>query len=139
MCLSQDCSTWSFIAASRLDSNEAVLNNVDTSNAVFAGKLVECKEDVDWVRDGGGSGRAKAFAEDFEFLWHTSGEVQGDPLWGIRCFLNGLCEFPHVCWRRDIGIFKNTSFVRDVEEILVGGPGLCSGLGDWDTALSCEL
>ena len=87
---SEDSGGWRFVTTSRLDTNESVLNDVDTPNTVLSGESVECQENLDSVGDalavGGG------------------GDLDGETLEPFNVNLLGLLggvlrrggELPHV-------------------------------------------
>lgn len=76
----QDGQTGSLVAAAGLETDEAVLNNVDAADTVTAADGVGGEKEFDWVGDGldiiaTGSGRVCEF--DGETLVEGDGEVFG--------------------------------------------------------------
>jgi len=121
------------VTTSRLDTNESVLDDINSSNTVLSGEGVEGKEDLDSI------GNALAVGGGRDFDGNTLEELDSDLLGLFRGVLRRSSQFPHVVGRSLIGVLENTGFVRDVEEILVGGPGLGSGLNNGDTVLGGVL
>ena len=121
------------VTTSRLDTNESVLDDINSSNTVLSGEGVEGKEDLDSV------GNTLAVGGGRDLDGDTLEELDSDLLglfWGV---LGRSSQLPHVVGRSLIGVLENTGFVRDVEEVLVGRPGLGSGLNDGDTVLGGVL
>lgn len=75
---------------------------------------------------------------DSDFGGKASSKVDGDTIGGGGCLLGVCGEFPHVGWGCGVGVFEDPGFVRNVEEVLVGGPGLGSGLLDGDRFFSSK-
>jgi len=113
------------IASSGLDANESILDDIDTANTMLPGQIVQGGEDFDTISVG--------FSVcDYNFDGKSTLEFDGKSFRGLRRVFGGYSEFPHVCRWGGVGIFKNARLVRDVEQVLVGRPGLSSGLGDRD-------
>lgn len=130
---SEDGGGGRLVTSSGLDTNESVLDNVDTSDTVPSGEGVEREEDLDSV----GHNLAIGWEEDLHGETLGPLDVNGlRLLWGL---LWGHGELPHVIGRRLVGVLEDTSLVRDVEQVLVGRPWLGGGLGDWDTVGSSVL
>lgn len=118
----QDGRARGFVASSTLDTDETVLDNVDTADTVLASELVESQEDFDRVRNGCAFGGHLGFGTsgvDQELNRDTllKGDRQSFRL--RRGFLEALDELPHVIGRGRIGVLEDTSLVRDVEQVLV--------------------
>lgn len=100
-----------FVTTSRLDTDESVLDNVDSSDTVFPGKGVQHEEHIDSI--GVGS--------------RADGDFDGETLFKDDLDLLGLVgsvfgrggQFPHVGGRGGVGVLEDTSFVRDVEEVFI--------------------
>lgn len=130
---SEDGGGRGLVTSSRLDTNESVLDDIDSSNTVLSGEGVEGEEDLDRVGDalavGGG------------------GDLDGETLEELNVNLLGLLgsllgrdgQFPHVVGRSLVGVLEDTGFVGNVEEVFVGRPWLGSSLDDWDTVLGSVL
>jgi hypothetical protein len=121
------------VTSSGLDTDESVLNNVDTANTVFPAESIQSKEDLDTI------GVSLLLLWNVNLDGKTAFEFNGDALRGLRCVLGGGSQFPHVCWRGGVGVLKDACLIGNMEQVLVGGPRLCSGLGDRDVALGCIL
>lgn len=114
MCDPEDRSGGRLVAPTRLDADEPVLDNVNTADAVFAGECVEREEDVHCV------GVCLILFRHYHLHGKTGLELDRDALGRIgRVFGSGR-QFPHVCGGRSIGIFEDTGFIRDMEQVLVG-------------------
>jgi hypothetical protein len=130
---SENGSGWRLVATSRLDTNESVLDNVDSSNTVLSGEGVQGKEDLDSVGD------ALAVGGGGDLDGDTLEELDSDLLGLFRGLLRRSSQLPHVIGRSLVGVLKDTSLVRDVEEVLVGRPGLSSSLDNGDPILGSVL
>jgi hypothetical protein len=119
------------VAASRLEADEAVLDNVSAAHAVLAGQGVDGQEELDGVGDGLGSPVDAVGESCREAFAECEGKVQGCR--GSVERVRG--ELPHVFWRCRVWIFEDSSFVGAVSKILIHGPwfGFCRG--HWDTHL----
>src|SRR5690554_586417 len=51
MSSSEHCAGWCFVNASRLDSNEAIFNNVHSSHTVVSSQHVQVSHHLQWVSD----------------------------------------------------------------------------------------
>ena len=110
---SEDGSSGGLIASSRLDSDEPVLDDIDSSDSVLSGESVEGEEDLNGVGDGLLGG------EDVDLGGDTLGELDEDVLGGVGSVLRVGGELPHVSRRGGVGILEDTGLVGDVEEVLV--------------------
>lgn len=120
------------VASARFDADETVLDDVDPSDAMLARERVQLEEDLDRI------GVCLVGRGDLD--GETGPELDGDAIglgWGV---FDGLGELPHVFWRGRVGIFEDASFVGNVEEVFICGPGLGSCLlnGDLFFAGVCE-
>lgn len=139
MSLSQNGSSRTLITSSRLDTNESVLNNVTSSNPMLPRQRIQSQEDLNRIGDFLSSGRRNGSLisrVNQKTRRNTLGEVDRNPLGRLGCVFEGLSKFPHVGRRSGIGVFEDTGFVGDVEEVLVGRPGLGGRLEDVDTFFS---
>ena len=101
-----------FITPSRLYTNESVLDNIDSAHTVFPRQSVKLQKDLNGVSD------------DFTVLRcdlrrETSGPFDTESFGLFGGFLRGRGQFPHVVGRGRVGVFQDTGFVRDVEEVLI--------------------
>lgn len=130
---SEDGSSRRLVASSRLDTDESVLDNVDSTDTVLSGEGIEREEDINSVGDNlaiGGVGH---------FDGQTLGKFNLDLLGLLGGLLRGSGQFPHVIGRGLVGVLEDTGFVRDVEQVFVGRPWLGSGLHNGDTVASGVL
>ena len=134
VCCTKDGGTWGFVAPSRLDTNEAVFDDIDTANTVFAAQSVQGEEDVYRVRDS-----LLVVSWDEEAFGEAAFEVNSNDIGGLWGLFKALRELPHVAWRGDTRIFQDTCFVRDVEEVLVGRPWLGGSLLNRNVLLGSKL
>ena len=118
----------SLVATTGLKTNEAVLDNVDTSNAVSASNGIGLQEELNGICDG------LSLAGD-QLLGKTLLEHQCEVLWGIWRLQWVDCQFPHVGWSGDIWVFQNTSLIAAVCQVLVHAPWLALCAADGDTGL----
>lgn len=124
--------TGSLVATTGLEANEAVLDNVDTTNTVTAGNGVDSQEEL------GGIGLDLAVLV-LELDGKTLLEVDGEVLRSLGSLPGVDSELPHVLWGSDVGVLENTSLVGAVSQVLVHGPGLALGAGDGDARLLSVL
>jgi hypothetical protein len=132
VCGAQASETRGLVAAARLDTDETVLNNVDTADTVTAGDGVGSQEDVNSIR----SSLLLAVLGVLELNGKTLLEVDGEILRLVGSGKRVDSELPHVGGRSDIRVLQNTSLIRAVGQILVHTPGLGLGGSDGDTLLS---
>lgn len=126
---SQNGCTRRFVASSRFDTDESILDDIDSTNTVFPAQSIESREDFYSISV------LFLFIRHHEFDGKTTFEFNGNALGSLWSFFRGCGEFPHVCRWSGIRILENTSLVRDVEKVLVGGPGLSCGLNNGDSLL----
>ncbi|THX43602.1 Bystin-domain-containing protein [Aureobasidium pullulans] len=120
--------TGGLVAATRLETDEAVLDNVDTANTVLAGNGVDSKEEL------GGIGDSLA-AGELSLDGQTLLEVK-DKVLGLLGSLGGVDgQLPHVLGGSDVGVLEDTGLVTAVGQILVHAPGLALCAGDGDAGL----
>lgn len=123
--------TGGLVAATRLDTDEAVLNNVDTTNPVAASNSVGGQEKVNSV----GSDLLLATLSVFQLDGDARLEVNGEILGLVRGGERVLGELPHVGGRSDVGVLEDTGLVRAVGQVLVHRPGLGLGGGHGNALL----
>ncbi|TIA03603.1 Bystin-domain-containing protein [Aureobasidium pullulans] len=120
--------TGGLVAATRLETDEAVLDNVDTANTVLAGNGVDSKEEL------GGIGDSLA-AGELSLDGQTLLEVK-DKVLGLLGSLGGVDgQLPHVLGGSDVGVLEDTGLVTAVGQVLVHAPGLALCAGDGDAGL----
>jgi hypothetical protein len=123
--------TGGLVAATGLDTDETVLDDVDTANTVAAGNGVSGQEELDGVGDGLLLATLSVLELDGDTLLEEEGEVLG--------LIGGgqgvLGQLPHVGGRSGIGVLQDASLVRTVGQVLVHGPGLGLGGGDGNALL----
>lgn len=130
MSCAEDGSAGGLVASSGFYSDKSVLDDVNSSDAVLAAQSVESKEDFHRI--------GVCFIACHDLDGKTGLEFDGDAFRVGRRILRGCGKLPHISRRSGIGVFKDTSFVRDVEKILVGRPWLGGSLGDRDRLLGCK-
>lgn len=130
---SEDGSGGRLVTSSRLDTDESVLDDIDSSNTVLSGEGVQRKKDLDSV------GNTFAVGGSGDLDGDTLEELDSDLLGLFGGLLGGGGQLPHVIGRSLVGVLKDTSLVRDVEEVLIGRPGLGSSLDNGDTVLGGVL
>lgn len=129
----EDGGTGRFVTASRLDADESVLDNVDPADSVLPGERIELQEDLDGIGVHGSSsghgdlGRQAPLELDDNLLGLVGG------------VLGRSGQLPHVSGRGGVGVLENSCLVGNVEQVLVGRPGLRSGLEDRHAVLSSVL
>jgi len=109
----QDSGAWRFVAPSRFHADESVLDDVNSSDTVFPAESIQREEDLD------GIGVVFCLSRDGNFDWKPTLKFDGDSLGFLRRILRSSSQFPHVNGRGNVGVFENSSLVRDVEEIFV--------------------
>lgn len=120
--LPEDGSRGSLVASTRLDTDEPVLNNIDTSNTVLASEGVEGKVNLDGVGDLGSLGRGDGLGTrrvDDHLDGNSPLEGDGETLGLGGSVLEVLGQLPHVGGRGRVGVLEDTGLVRDVVEVLV--------------------
>ena len=117
------------VAAAGLDADETVLDDVDTADAVLARERVEREEHVDGV------GVLLLLRGDGHLDGEPARELDRDALGRVWRVLGRGGQLPHVGGRRGVGVLEDAGLVGDVEEVLVGRPGLRGGLLDGDLLL----
>lgn len=131
MSSAQTGQTRGLVATTRLDTDEAVLDNVDTADTVAAGDGVGGQEELDGVGDDLGLAGLGVLELDGVTLLEVKGEVLGL----IGGGQGGLGELPHVLGRGDVGVLQDTGLVGAVGQVLVHAPGLGLGGSDGDILL----
>lgn len=103
VCDTEDGSGGRLVATTRLDTDEAILDDVDTSDAVLAGKRVEDEEDLDLV--------GVLLAAGVDLDGETALELDRD-LFGLTgSILSVGGQLPHVLGRGSVRVLKDTSLV----------------------------
>jgi len=120
--LPEDGSSGSLVASTTLDTNEPVLDDVDTSNTVLASEGVEGEVHLDGVGDLGSLGRGDGLGSrgvDDDLDGDSLLEGDGETLGLRRSVLEVLSQLPHVGGRGRVGVLEDTGLVRDVVKVLV--------------------
>lgn len=123
--------TGGLVAAAGLDTDETVLDDIDTANTVTAGNGVSGEEELDGV----GNSLLLASLGVLELGGDTLLEVESEVLGLIGGGQGVLGQLPHVGGRSGIGVLQNAGLVRAVGKVLVHRPGLRLSGGDGDTLL----
>ena len=128
----EDGKTWGLVASTGLESDETVLNDINTSNTVAAADGVGLKEELK------GAGDVLALGV-LEGDWDTLLELDGEVLWLIWSgeWVGG--ELPHIFWWSVIWVLKVAGLVGAVSSVLIHGPWLGLGGGNWDAGLGGVL
>lgn len=132
MSSAQKSETRGLVATTRLDTDETVLNNVNTANTVTTGNRVGSQEELDRVGNGLLLTVLGVLQLHRETLVEVNNEVFG--LVGSGERVGG--QFPHVSGRSGVGVLQDTGLVGAVGQVLVHTPWLGLGRGDGDTLLS---
>ena len=119
MCRAEDRRTGGLIAPAALDADEPILDDVDPADAMLPSEGVESEENVDGVGVG-----SVILVREGDFDGESGDELDGDAFGGRWRVFGCGGELPHVGRGGCVGIFEDAGFVRDVEEVFVGGPGL---------------
>lgn len=127
----QKSETRGLVAATRLDTDETVLDNVNTANTVTTGNGVCGQEQLDRV----GDGLLLAVLGEIKLNGDTLLEVHDEVLGLLRGLQRVRGQLPHVGRRSGVGVLQNTGLVRAVGQVLVHTPGLGLGRGHRDTLL----
>lgn len=113
VCDAKDGRCGGLVASARLDADEAVLDDVDASNAVLASQRVELKEHVDRVRV------LFVLGGDGDLHGQALLELDGNAFRGSGSVFGSGGQLPHVIWRCGVGVLKDARLVRNVKQILV--------------------
>lgn len=108
----KDSSTRRFVASTGLNANEPVLDDIDTSDTVFPSQRIESEEDLDRVG-------VLLSALDGELRGQAGLEGDGNTFGSGGRVGDRGGQFPHVGGRGGVGVFEDTGFVGDVEEVFV--------------------
>jgi hypothetical protein len=127
----QGSETRGLIAATGLDTDETVLDDINTANTVAAGNGVSGQEELDGV----GDGLLLATLSELELDGDTLLEEEGEVLGLIGSVQGVLGQLPHVGGRGGIGVLQDAGLVRAVGQVLIHGPGLGLGGGDGNALL----
>lgn len=123
--------TWSLIAATRLDTDEPVLNNVNTTNTVTTSSSVGGQEELNRV----GNSLLLTVLSVFQLNRDTLVEVNDKVLRLVRSSERVGGQFPHVRRRCGVGVLEDAGLVRAVSQVLIHTPGLGLGRGHRDALL----
>lgn len=123
--------TGGLVAAAGLDTDETVLDDIDTANTVTAGNGVSGEEELDGV----GNSLLLASLSVLELDGDTLLEVESEVLGLIGGGQGVLGQLPHVGGRSGVGVLQDAGLVRAVGKVLVHRPGLRLSGGDGDTLL----
>lgn len=93
----QDGGTGRFVTSSGLDTDESILDNIDTAHTVFTSKSVESQEDLN------GIGVCVGACGDLD--GKTSLKFDGDPFGSDGGIFGSGGKFPHVSWGCGVGVF----------------------------------
>lgn len=127
VCKAEDGHSWGVVAATALESDEPVLDDIDTSNSVDFANLVQGAEQLDGLG-------LLALGGD-KLGWETLLEVDGD-LGGLIGSVPGIvCHDPHVIWWAVRWVLQNASFIRAVSHVLVHAPWLSLGCNNGNVGL----
>jgi len=101
----EDGSTGGFVTSSGLDTDESVLDDIDSTDSVLSSERVELEEDLDGVGvDGSASGDGDLGRQSLDKL--------DDNLLGLfRSSLGRAGQLPHVGRRGSVGVLQNSSLV----------------------------
>lgn len=124
--------TGGLVAATRLDTDETVLDNIDTANTVAAGDSVGSQEDVNGV----GDGLLLAILGVLKLDGDTLLEVDGEVLGLVRGGQGVRRQLPHVGGGSGVRVLQDTGLVGAMGQVLIHTPGLGLGGGDGDALLS---
>lgn len=118
--------TGGLVAATGLDTDETVLNDIDTANTVTASNGVSGQEEVNRVSDGLLLTTLSVLKLDGDTLLEEECEVLGL----IRGRQRVLGQLPHIGGRSCVGVLQDAGLVGAVSQVLIHGPGLGLGGGD---------
>ena len=124
--------TRGLVAATRLNTDETVLNNVNTANTVTTGNGVGSQEELDRV----GNSLLLAVLGVLQLHRETLVEVDDEVFRLVGSGERVGGQFPHVSGRSGVGVLQDTGLVGAVGQVLVHAPGLGLGRGDRDALLS---
>ena len=127
--LTEEGSTGSLVDATRLDTDEAVLHNVNAADAVLASDLIAVQKDVEGIGLDGTVGLVGDLDGDAGL------ELNGNRLGHVGGVLGRGGHLEHGLLIGTVGILEHTRLVRGVVQILVDGVvGLGLGI-DGDVVL----
>src|SRR3990167_1967769 len=110
MALEHDGAAGGLIAAARLHADEAVLDDIQTTDAVLAADAAESSQH---------GVRAHVLAVDGNDIALAVGQL--DIGGGIRRCLGGDSPFPHVFFVLGPGVFQHAAFIGDMQQVGVHG------------------
>lgn len=117
--------TRSLVAATRLDTDETVLDDINTANTVAAGNGIGSQEQLDRV----GDSLLLAALSVIELHGNTLLEVHNKVLRLLRGLQRVNSQLPHVGGGGGVRVLEDTGLVRAVGQVLVHTPGLGLGRG----------
>lgn len=129
----QDSGSWGFVASTGLDTDESVLDDVDTTDTVLPAEGVQGNKDIDGV------GVDLVILRHGDLHGETTLEIDRDLFGLLRGFFWRSRQLPHVDRRGGVGVLEDTSLIGDMEQVFIGGPWLGSGLLNGDVLFSCVL
>lgn len=121
----------SIVAATGLETDEAVLNDIDTANTVVVTNLVEELEEFN--RTSG------LLAIDNDLDGDTLLKDDGELLGSVGGVLGVNSAGPELLGGSVVGILKNASLVAAVDKVVIHGPRGLGGRGDGDVLVGGVL
>ncbi len=106
-----------FITSSRFDTDETILDDIDSTDTVLPSEGVEGQKDIDGI----GMDRTSSGNSDFD--GKTFFEFDGEVFGFLGSVFGSGSEFPHIGGRGGVGVLEDTGLVRDVEEVFICGSG----------------
>ena len=110
---SQDGCARRFVTSSGFDTNESILDDIDSTDTMFPAQSIESQEDLYSISV------LLCLVRYHNFDGKTTFEFNSDALGSLWGIFRSSSEFPHIRRRGGIGILKDTSLVRDMEKVLV--------------------
>lgn len=114
--------TGGIVAATGLETDETVLNDIDTADTVVVADLVEELEELN------GASGLLAINDDLD--GDTLLEVDGELLGSVGGVLGVNGAGPELLGGSVVGVLKDTGLVGAVDEVVIHGPGGLGGRGD---------
>ena len=133
MCQAKDGDGRGVITATRLQADEAVLDNVDTADTVGLADGVELGEKLDAL--GVGLSIDQGLQLDGDTLLEYDVDVLGLVGGSLRVVRHG----PHVSWGGLVRVLEHAGLVAAVSQVGVHGVWLGLGAGDGNALLSGEV
>lgn len=123
--------TGGIVAATGLETDETVLNDINTANTVVVTNLVEELEEL--------NGASGLLAIDDDLDGDALLEVNGELLGSVGGVLGVDSAGPELLGRSVVGVLKDTGLVGAVDEVVIHGPGGLGGRGDRDVLVGGVL